>query len=129
MATRIKGAERREAPRLNTRVPLRISRESGGTLLTRTHNISVSGAYCTVNRFMPPMVKLQVKLELPTRPRTLMTCAGVVVRVEPPQAKPNRSTYRVAIFFNDLSVRDRLILMRFVQQQLRAPSSTRSRSR
>ena len=129
MATRIndQNAERRGAPRLSTRVPLRIGGQITGALLTRTHNISSSGVSCTVNRFLPPMSRLQVNLELPTRPRTLMTCQGVVVRVEPPVLKPKRATYQVAIFFNDLSVRDRLILMRFVQQRLRAPSSTRSR--
>ena len=125
----MKGVERREAPRLNTRIPLRLGGELSGVLLTKTHNISSSGAYCTVNRFLPPMSKLQVRLELPTRPRTHMTCQGVVVRTEPPEMKPKRSTYRVAIFFNDLNVRDRLILMRFVQQRLRGHSSTRSRSR
>ena len=110
--------ERRRAPRVETRLPLSLGDRSA-ELLTTTHNISASGAYCTVRKFLAPMTKLQVRLELPGDHRALpIECQGVVVRVEPPEPVPRRATYRVAIFFNDLSERDRDGLVQFVQARL-----------
>ncbi len=112
--------ERRRAPRLNTRLPLSLG-DRAGELLTTTHNLSASGAYCTVRKFLAPMTKLQVRLELPGDHRPVpIECQGVVVRVEPPEPVSRRSTYRVAIFFNDLSERNRDGLAQFVQARLTA---------
>ena len=110
--------ERRAAPRVDTHLPLSLGDEAA-ELLTTTHNLSASGAYCTVRRFLPPMTKLQVRLELPSTPHPLpIECQGIVVRVEPPEPAPRRTSYRVAIFFNDLSQRDRASLAQFVQTRL-----------
>ena len=120
MSPRSSGGERRRAPRVDTRVPLSLG-ERTAELLTTTHNISASGAYCTVRKFLLPMTKLQVRLELPHNGRTsLIECQGVVVRTEPAQAAPRRTTYRVAIFFLDLSDRNRIWLSQFVQTRLTA---------
>ena len=110
--------DRRRAARVDTRLPLSLG-DLAGELLTTTHNLSASGAYCTVRKFLAPMTKLQVRFELPGDHRPLsMECQGVVVRVEPPEPVSRRSTYRVAIFFNDLSERNRDELARFVQARL-----------
>ena len=112
--------DRRRAPRVDTRLPLSLG-ERTAELLTTTHNISASGAYCTVRKFLAPMTKLQVRMELPNDGHLVsIECRGVVVRVEPPEPAPRRATYRVAIFFSDLSERNRALISQFVQARLSA---------
>jgi hypothetical protein len=94
-------------------------------LPTSTENVSASGAYCIVSRFIPPMTKVQIRLELPTEQGSRpLRCQGVIVRIDPPHASPQQRRYQVAIFFNDLSERDRAHLAHFVQQRLPQPSNS-----
>jgi len=114
--------DRRGSPRIASQLPLAVA-DRDGELLTRTHNVSASGAYCTLKRFLPPMTKLHVRLEIPGSPRPLrLACQGVVVRVEPPTVRPRTRSYHVAIMFRDLTSHDRSTLDRYVQQQLVAAS-------
>jgi len=111
--------ERRGAPRVASRLPLTLTRQAE-EFVTRTKNISASGAYCQIPRFVAPMTKLQVWLEIPSRSHPArIECQGVVVRVEPSRINPHPARYHVAIFFSDLADRDRSIIARYVQQQLR----------
>ena len=116
--------ERRRAPRIAERVALAIT-DGGTELTTETRNLSASGAYCTLDHFISPMSKLQLRFELPqgTR-RTTIRCAGVVVRVEPVIAGAERARYNTAIFFTELSERNRSAISRFVRQRLSATPST-----
>ena len=52
-------SERRRTPRVSERVPLGIT-EGGTTLEAETVNLSAAGAYCTLDRFLAPMTKLQL---------------------------------------------------------------------
>ena len=114
--------ERRRAPRTAERVAMAIMEDSV-EVQTSTHNLSASGVYCTLNRFIEPMTKLQLRFEVPDGSQAVnVSCAGVVVRVEP--ATPNASgPYRVAIFFTDLAERHRALIGRFVHQRLPVKSS------
>ena len=99
--------ERRKALRLINNIPLKISQEEGD-IVTETLNISRSGAYCRVNRFIKPMVKLRVDFLLPLRKggknlSRKISCSGVVVRTEPVD---NQKYFNVAIFFNDIDKKD-----------------------
>ena len=115
--------ERRRAPRAAERVALSIG-DAGTALQTETKNISASGAYCTLDRFLAPMTKLQLQFELPRGSRRArIRCSGVVVRVEP-VVSPERGQYNTAIFFTELSERDRSVIARFVRERLAATSST-----
>jgi len=115
--------ERRRAPRLSERVAVAIS-DAGTELKTETKNLSASGAYCTLDRFIAPMSKLQLRFDLPNGSRrVVIQCAGVVVRIEPVIANTERGQYHVAIFFTELSERHRAAIGRFVRQRLAtAPS-------
>lgn len=119
MATRMNPSpERRRAPRADERITLAIT-GADGVIQTETKNISASGAYCTTNKFIPPMTKLQVRFDLPDgSKRTTIHCLGVVVRVEPVISVPERGLYNIAIFFSELSERHRESISRFVQQRL-----------
>ena len=119
-----KTRERREAPRVAERVPLAIG-EADGRLQTETNNLSASGAYCTLDRFIAPMTKLQLQLALPGGARRgAIRCRGVVVRVEPVVSISRGGRYHTAIFFTDLAARDRSAIARFVHRQLAATTKT-----
>ena len=109
-------SERRSSPRARHRLPIILN---GGVneLVTHTEDISSSGAYCTLSRYVPPMTKLQVKLELPGEPKSKrLTCYGVIVRIDPSTPGGRGTRYKAAIFFHDLSDHDRTVLAHYIQQ-------------
>lgn len=113
-------SERRRAPRVAKRLPLRLG-QANSRLVTRTENISASGAYCRVARYVEPMTKLKIRLELPGAGRgtsQVISGKGVVVRIEPPHHSPGQRSYKIAIFFNNLSDRYRGLLAAYVEQHL-----------
>ena len=113
--------DRRRAPRIAERLALAIT-EAGAQLTAQTNNLSASGAYCTLDQFLAPMTKLQLRFELPDGSRSrLVRCSGVVVRVEPVITDADHGRYHVAIFFTELAARDRTAITRFVRQRLSAP--------
>ena len=114
------GSERRGAPRVLHRVPLAIVGD-GTVLQAETVNLSSTGAYCTVDQFLPPMTKLGLEFDLPDGSRhARVRCTGAVVRAEPVVATPEKGRYNIAIFFTDLSERDRSAISRFVAGTPRA---------
>ena len=115
-------SERRGAPRIAKRLPLRLTHDEGD-LTTKTENISASGAYCTIRRFVPLMTKLRIRLELldQSKPASVI-CEGIVVRVEPPAPAPKRASYKVAIFFSELSDHSRSLLAQYVQRHRQSAS-------
>lgn len=76
---------------------------------TQTKNISCGGAYCHVDKYIEPMTKLSVSLRLPEE-KHVISCKGVVVRTE--EAVP--TGYNIAIFFNEISAKDRDLLRNHV---------------
>lgn len=118
MASRLMAQERRKTPRITERLSLAIT-DASTRLDTETKNLSASGAYCTLDRFVAPMTKLQLEFELPGRARpTKIRCCGVVVRVEPLVANAEQGRFDTAIFFTELAERDRSAIARFVRQRL-----------
>ena len=117
-------SERRTAPRVAGQVSLALGDGADG-VVAETENLSVSGAYCRVERFIAPMTKLALQFQLPHTPHpTSIRCAGVVVRAEPVIEPPGRGRYHLAIFFTDLSERDRAAIAQFVHHRLSASSAT-----
>ena len=112
-------SDRRRAPRLAEQLPLTLADGPDGiNVQTQTKNLSASGVYCTVNRFVRPMTKLKIGLELPTTPHPArIYCEGVVVRIDPPHEQAGTLEYHIAIFFSDLTDRDRSLIARYVQQR------------
>ena len=118
------GHERRREPRAAERIALAVS-DAGTELATETKNLSASGTYCTVDRFIAPMSKLELHFELPNHGAhpTKIRCTGVVVRVDPVITQADRGRYNVAVLFTELTQRDRAAIARFVQQRLAHASS------
>ncbi|MBF0595033.1 MAG: PilZ domain-containing protein [Candidatus Omnitrophica bacterium] len=103
--------EKRQHPRVEHSVPVKIS-ALAGDVVTETRNISRSGAFCRVSKYLEPMTKLKITLLLPVKKDGKVTtkkiiCTGVVVRTE---NIPYEDAFNVAVFFSDITPRDSRIL-------------------
>ena len=77
-------------------------------MVTETGNISRSGLYCRINRYIEPMTKLKVCLLLPMRKNgkdvtKQIIAQGVVVRAE---QVDQGDDHNIAIFFSEIAQRD-----------------------
>jgi hypothetical protein len=110
--------ERRRQPRVKKEVPLKILTE-GYDFVTQTKDISCIGTYCYVDKYIPPMTKLAITLLLPTRLKpgdanNKIQCKGVIVRTEPNSPEG----FNIAIFFNEISQRDKYKISHYINQFL-----------
>ena len=111
-------SERRKDIRVDCQVPLKICQEDGD-IVTETGNISRSGAYCRVNRYIEPMTKLQTHLLLPIKKSNGKTvtkkisCQGIIVRTEQQEVD---GKYKIAIFFNDINQRDSEVISEYIHR-------------
>lgn len=115
--------ERRDARRVDVRVPVHLGRADGSAESQEavTYNISRNGAYCTVRGPVDLFTKLRVTLLLPdpaaSRRRgrsSPIECTGIVVRREPVDRRRKRSGEHLAIFFEEMEEEDRLRIDRFL---------------
>ena len=110
--------ERRRYPRIEKELPLKI-RTDEYDLVTQTKNLSCIGAYCAVDKYIPPLTKLSIILLLPLKTKNKNTnvkiqCKGVVVRTE---GKPPEG-FNIAIFFNEISPRDKDKIATYVSEHI-----------
>ena len=109
--------ERRLHPRLEHKLPLNLA-VNGYDFSTSTHNVSWVGAYCHLDKYMPPFTKIAVKLCLPNKDQAhknvVVECKGVVVRSE----DEVRGGFNIAIFFNEIGVDQRKKIVRYIAQFL-----------
>jgi len=118
--------ERRNAPRVNKALPLKLC-HSDYDILTETKNISASGAYFPSTKPLDLMTKLNVVLLIPLRKSRAkiirkINCCGVVVRQERTGDNNGKFAYRVAMYFSDLKDQDKKILHSYVNAVLKSPS-------
>ncbi len=111
-------SERRRHPRVKKELALKVATD-GYDFSTQTKDLSCIGAYCYVDKFIPPMTKLSVKLMLPAETvennsTQKVQCKGVVVRTDacPPGG------FNIAIFFNQISVRSKDKISQYVNRLL-----------
>ncbi|MCX5707712.1 MAG: PilZ domain-containing protein [Candidatus Omnitrophica bacterium] len=108
--------ERRLNPRIDQKLPISVV-TNGYDFVTSTHNISCLGAYCTIDKYVPPFTKVRIKLNLPIAQNGVKSnydvdCTGVVVRSEDdPDGK-----FNVAIFFNEIKDQPRQKIAQYVKQ-------------
>lgn len=120
MTKRLK-LEKRLHPRLNHNLGLKIAAD-GYNVSTTTQNVSSLGAYCHIERYIPPFTKILVKLSLPISSGGVsqnydVECKGVIVRTE--DSVP--SGFNIAIFFNEINNSQRQKLSQYVNQFLPQP--------
>lgn len=121
----LQGIERRRHSRLEQTIPLRIS-DGGIDIVTETKNLSSSGAFCLVNKFITPMTKLKLQFMLPLKRNNKVVqqrinCVGVVVRS---QSAVDQDSFQTAIFFSDITPRDSQIIHEFVESAMRPHEPT-----
>jgi len=111
------GAERRQYPRIEQSLPLKIA-ANGYDFATTTQNISCVGAYCHLTRYIPPFTRVMVKLDLPiisdnAKTDRIVECKGVIVRTE-----DKEGGFNIAIFFNAITESQRNKIAQYVSQFL-----------
>jgi c-di-GMP-binding flagellar brake protein YcgR len=112
------GAERRQYPRINRALPLKIQ-ANGYRFATNTENVSCVGAYCHLDKYIPPFTKIAVKLVLPVKSgKSIKTvnvdCNGVVVRSE----DEKNGGFNIALFFNEIKESQRKRISQYINQFL-----------
>ncbi len=95
-------SDKRLHPRVEKAFPVKIA-VNGYDFTTNTENISRTGTYCRINKYIPPFTKVSIKLILkgmgPKKEHAVsVECKGVVVRSDD---SPDGS-FNIAIFFNDI---------------------------
>lgn len=116
--------EKREYPRLrDANISLKVkSRDID--IITKSLDISASGVYCKVEKEIPLMSRIRVVLIVPkpkrdtAAPRTAkIETDGVVVREHPVIIDGGIAHYDVAIFFDNISAKDREALLEYTNQR------------
>lgn len=123
MIKHINNMERRQYPRIKKELPLKIA-ANGYDFITATQNISCLGAYCHVDRYIPPFTKIAVKLTLPITNNNRsgfcdVECNGVIVRTE----DRTEGGFNIAIFFNEIKDGERQKISQYISQLLPKSSS------
>ena len=110
--------EKRSCPRIERKVPLKLSDSDEYDLLTETTNISASGAYFPINKPLALMTKYDIIILVPITKNKIksikkINCCGVVVRIIKSD-DDNKYPYRAAIYFCDMKDSDRKSLKSYV---------------
>lgn len=110
-----KHTERRQYPRINTQVPVKLA-ANGYDFTTTTQNVSCLGAYCRISKYIPPFTKLNVKLHLPLADKKpcVVDCRGVIVRSQ----DEDNGGFNIAIFFNEINDSQRRKIAQYLKQFL-----------
>ncbi|MEW6101786.1 MAG: PilZ domain-containing protein [Candidatus Omnitrophota bacterium] len=111
-------AERRQCPRIEQSLPIKLA-ANGYDFSTSTENVSCTGAYCRINKYVPPFTKVLVKLSLPinsngSRKKFDVECKGVVVRTD----DESSGGFNVAVFFNEIKEEQKKKITKYVNQFL-----------
>ncbi|MFH1441539.1 MAG: PilZ domain-containing protein [Candidatus Omnitrophota bacterium] len=113
-----KEIDRRVDPRIYHELPLYIA-ANGYDFKTTTQNISCSGAYCQIKKYIPPFTKLAIKMTLPIKKNNKkekidIKCKGVIVRSD----DTTKNGFNIAIFFNEISENQREKIAQYIHQYL-----------
>ena len=110
--------DRRLHPRIAQSVPVKIA-ANGFDFATTTLNVSCVGAYCTIQKYIPPFTRLAIKMALPQRQLSPahpfnVECKGVVVRTE----DTDSGGFNIAIFFNDIKDNQKEKINQYIHRYL-----------
>ena len=110
--------DRRGARRVDANLKLQVAvSDSQDAAVLETINISSSGLYFRSARFMEPMTKLALDLEVtvPDGDGTgRVPCEGLVVRTDPERETEGCTDYEVAVFFTHITPEARTVLERHI---------------
>ncbi len=118
--TKAEGSEKRKFPRFVLALPLELSLNESEQILTLTNNISFSGIFCQVDRYIAPNTKLQLKMNLPMLEDNRKTyrqvqCLAEVARIE--AGVGDSGNFHAGISFSGLNEEDRKLLLKFIRRK------------
>ena len=114
------GNEKRRHPRVSESLTIRAVHDGG--VAFQTINLSAGGLFCTSPRFIAPMTRLSLSMDVPRSHDDPARIEGeaVVVRTEPETPVPShQGGYRIALFFSRLEDDDRRALQTFLTSRQR----------
>ena len=119
-------SEKRKYPRIKDEgVSLKV--KSGDiNIITKTLDLSASGVYCKVEKEIPLLSRIRITLVIPggaknssSRQKNLtIATEGVVVREHPVIVDGKFMHYDVAIFFDQISQRDKQHILDYTSSQI-----------
>ncbi|MBU1044104.1 MAG: PilZ domain-containing protein [Candidatus Omnitrophica bacterium] len=115
-----KKSNSRQHPRFIVVLPLQISTEDF-TLKTTSKNISCSGVFCYVDRFIPIDTDINVSMRIfnnsdGQKAQRTVKCKAKIVRIETLKNRENE-TYRVGIAFGAIEGNDLATLKKYIQKK------------
>ena len=111
--------ERRSFPRLRDE-GLALELKSGDfDTVTHTLDISASGIYCKIDREIPLMSRVRIKLMVPDASKAgkELDVDGVIVREHPVIIGGVIKHYDAAIFFDNLTAKDKEIIQDYISSK------------
>lgn len=108
--------ERRGAVRVPARLAMEIQVGAGAERV-ESLNVSANGVYFASPRYIAPLTRLRMVLDLPGvkgRSATNVSVDGVVVRTEPEEERSGVDEYEIACYFTEISERDRETLESYI---------------
>lgn len=111
--------DRRRHPRAEARLSAGVlPAGAGGMMAVTTLNVGEGGVYVEVPRFIEPLTKLQITLDLPSPSGALrIETEAIVVRTTPEHDSPGTERYQIACAFLALADTDRQVIQRWVAAQ------------
>lgn len=113
--------ERRKAQRVEANLAVTV-RGGPAEAKGKALNVSTNGIYFESPNFIEPLTRVRLELLVPdpgpSRRELMVTCDGVVVRIEPERKDPSVSAYRVAIFFTLVPDASQKTLDRYIRARL-----------
>jgi hypothetical protein len=113
--------ERRKFPRVKDEgLSLKLKLDDFDSI-THTMNISSSGVYCKLDKELPLMSRVKIMLMIPdlAEENTIkdLEVNGIVVRQHPVTIDGIIKHYDIAIFFEDLSEKDKEIISGYIKRK------------
>ncbi len=111
--------EKRKHPRSKKSIDFKIETDDS-TIATESIDLSCIGAYCQVDKYVPPMTNLKIVIALPCEDQEdkveYVECNGVVVRVESVLSNNGGNTHNIAIFFNEIEESEKEKIANFLEK-------------
>ena len=113
---------KKDKAKVDLAVPVKIQ-DRDTSIVTKTINITSSGAYCKTDKPLPLLSKVVLTLLIPkpskkSKGDRKIECKGTVVRTHPVIVDGHPQSYDVAIYFDELSPSDSRFISQYIERHL-----------
>ncbi|MGR3319780.1 MAG: PilZ domain-containing protein [Candidatus Anammoxibacter sp.] len=116
--------EKRQYPRYQPGVPIKMGGAELDSVFTQTVNISEGGALCKVTCFVSPMTRMMITMVVPLHKKNgslkdeVFKCEAIVVYTIPGKEKEGIDHYEIGLLFASLKDKDRKKIQLYIKQHL-----------